>query len=286
VNADASQVTHLPLFRNLDTAALAPLFKAFKSRTLAKGEVLFRAGEISKVFQLLAAGELSLAEPGEPPIVLRPVSPIGELGALAGLPRNATATALTEVTVLELPSAELTVLLDATPALALGFYRNLIEVVADKVRRDKGRTDEIRSNLIRTQKSMKELRDIVLSAEETSLSQPLCDKLDELIEKNRRGHYRVAPTATHPAELRLEGKKVAIIELSEGFLKLSNDAGFDAGTEVSGVLSLPRHELAVSGRVERVGTDGALLKLDLLIEEYKTALSAYMTELQMLDFVV
>ena len=68
--------------------------------------------------------------------------------------------------------------------------------------------------------------------------------------------------------------------------QIQGDAGFDAGTEVSGVLSLPRHELAVSGKVERVGTDGALLKLDLLIEEYKTALSAYMTELQMLDFVV
>lgn len=284
VNADASQISHLPLFRSLDPAALRPLFDAMKPRTLAKGAVLFRAGETSRAFQLLSKGELSLAEPGEPTIVLGPVSPVGELGALAGLPRNATATALTDVTVLEVSSDDLGKVLASSPELGLAFYRNLLGVVADKVRRDKVRADEMKSNIIRTQKAMKELRETVLSAEETSLSQPLCDKLDELIEKNRRAHYRVTPTPTHPAEVRVDGSKHPVVELSEGFLKL--EGALAVGAEISGVLVLPRLELPVSGRVDRVGADGALLRLDMLIDEYKTALSAYMTELQMLDFVV
>lgn len=284
MNVDASQISHLPLFRSLDPAALRPLFDALKPRELKKGDVLFQAGETSRAFQLLAKGELSLAEPGEPTIVLGPVSPVGELGAMAGLPRNATATALSDVTVLEVASEDLTRVLASSPELGLAFYRNLIGVVADKVRRDKVRADEMKSNLIRTQKSMKELRDVVLAAEETSLSQELCDKLDELIEKNRRAHYRVSPTPSHPAEMRVGAQKHRVVELSEGFLKLEGD--LSVGSEVSGVLALPRLELPVSGKVERVGTDGSLLKLDLLIDDYKGSLSAYMTELQMLDFVV
>ncbi len=284
MNVDASQISHLPLFRSIDAAALRPLFNAMKPRDIKKGDVLFRAGETARSFQLLSKGDLSLAEPGEPTIVLGPVSPVGELGAMAGLPRNATATALTDATVLEISSEELSRVLAGTPDLGLAFYRNLVGVVADKVRRDKVRADEMKSNLIRTQKAMKELREAVLAAEETTLSQPLCDKLDELIEKNRRSHYRVSPTSSHPAEVRVGERKHRIVELSEGFLKLEGELA--VGAEVSGVLALPRLELPVSGKIDRVGSDGSLLRLDLLIEEYKTSLTAYMTELQMLDFVV
>jgi CRP-like cAMP-binding protein len=286
VNVDVAQLQHLPLFRNLAAESLRPLFEAFVLRRLAKGDVLFRAGETSRVFQVLTDGALTLHEPGEPPIELGPVSLVGELGAISGLPRNATATASSDVTVLEIPSADLTRWLTENAAVGVVFFRNLVDVVADKVRRDKVRADEMKSNLIRTQKSMKELRDIVLSAEETTLSQPLCDKLDELIEKNRRAHYRVAPTSTHPATLRLGSRTLQIVELSEGFLKIESEPTIEQGTEVSGVLAIPQQELPVSGKVERKGTDGAVLRLDLLIDEYKSVLSAYMTELQMLDFVV
>lgn len=286
MNVDVAQLQHLPLFRNLAADALRPLFASFAPRRLAKGDLLFRAGETSRLFQVLTEGELTLHEPGEPPIELGPVSLVGELGAISGLPRNATATASSDVTVLEIPSVDLTRWLSDNAAIGVVFFRNLVEVVADKVRRDKVRADEMKSNLIRTQRSMKELRDIVLAAEETTLSQPLCDKLDELIEKNRRAHYRVAPTPTHPATLRLGSRTLQIVELSEGFLKIEAEPSIEQGSEVSGVLAIPQQELPVSGRVERKGADGSLLRLDLLIDDYKSVLSAYMTELQMLDFVV
>jgi CRP/FNR family cyclic AMP-dependent transcriptional regulator len=45
-------------------------------------------------------------------------------------------------------------------------------------------------------------------------------------------------------------------------------------------------EIAVSGRVERAGADGVVLRLDLLIDSYKAQLDDYVTRLQMLDYVV
>jgi len=163
----------------------------------------------------------------------------------------------------------------------------MLDVVSDKVRRDKTRMDEMRANIIRTQKAMKELRDLVLSSEETAMSQQLCDKLDDLIEHNRRSHYRVSPTDSHPASARLTtGQAATVVELSEGFIKLRTEKKTEPGAELTLVVALPRCELPLSGRVERVGTDGVLLKLDLLIDEYASALSQYMSELRMLDFVV
>ena len=52
------------------------------------------------------------------------------------------------------------------------------------------------------------------------------------------------------------------------------------------MLVLPMREIMVSGNVIRSGADGVVIKLDLLIDEYKSALQDYVTRLQMLDYVV
>lgn len=291
VTIAASDLRHLPLFRELTDDQLKALLGALSPRKVGRGQVLFRAGETTANFQILAEGEVELVEPNEPKIVLQPVAPIGELGALTGLPRNATATALTDITVLEVKTDTLMKVFAKSSDLAFTFYKSLLEVVSEKVRRDKLRMDDMRRNIIRTQKAMKELREVVLSAEETTISQPLADKLDDLIEHNRRSHYRVTPMESHPAVVRIEQGTakpvtVSVIELSEGFLKLKPVPKLESGAEVVGVLSLPRGEIPVSGKVERAGTDGVLLRMDLLIDDYAQALSRYMAELQMLDFVV
>ena len=52
------------------------------------------------------------------------------------------------------------------------------------------------------------------------------------------------------------------------------------------MLVLSSREILVSGRVVRAGADGVVMKLDLLIDEYKSALQDYLTSLQMLDYIV
>jgi CRP/FNR family cyclic AMP-dependent transcriptional regulator len=277
------------------------LLGALTPRRVGRGKKLFTAGEMHDAFQILTEGEVEIVEPGEPKILLRPFAPIGELGALTGLPRNATATATSEVSLLEVSTEQLMSVFSRSGDLGFTFYKALLGVVSEKVKRDKLRMDEMRRNIIRTQKAMKELRELVLSAEETSLSQPLCDRLDDLIENNRRSHYRVSPLESYPATLRVHeegvhdgpsanGSAMSIVELSEGFLKLESPEKlarkYEPGREIVGVLTMPKGQIPVSGKVERLGPDGILLRLDLLIEEYDAALRGYMAELQMLDYVV
>jgi CRP/FNR family cyclic AMP-dependent transcriptional regulator len=282
-----ADLAHLPLFRPLTGEQLSELLAAFVPRKVKRGTVLFREGEVPNKFQLLADGEIELTEAREPKVTVRPIAPIGELGALTGVPRNTTATATKDSELLEVDREALMKVFSRSAELAFLFYKGLLDVVSDKVRRDKMRLDEMRDNLIRTQKAMKELRDLVLAADETPLSQPVCDKLDELIEHNRRSHYRVSPLESHPAKVRFNGgTTVPVVELSEGFLKLAATKELKAGAEATMVLALPKGEIPVSGRVERAGSDGVLLRLDMLIDEYKQAMVGYMTELQMLDFVV
>ena len=42
----------------------------------------------------------------------------------------------------------------------------------------------------------------------------------------------------------------------------------------------------MSGKVEQNDADGALIKLDLFIDQYAAVLRDYLTRVQMLDFVV
>jgi hypothetical protein len=138
---------------------------------------------------------------------------------------------------------------------------------------------------------MKRLLETVLSTEETPLSRTVCETLEDLIEHNRRIHYLVEPTSTLTSWVRLDaGPTVPVTEISDGLLRLAPPAQKDAtppvGAEWSGVLITPGAEVPVSGKVESSDAGGALIKLDLFIDQYAAVLRDYLTRVQMLDFVV
>jgi hypothetical protein len=204
---------------------------------------------------------------------------------LTGVPRNSSATAATEIEVWSIRSADLMSFFEKRADVAFPFYRNLLHVVSEKVRRDRRRMTEMRQNIVSTQKMMKKLRDIVLDAPETPISAPICDLLDGRIETNRRAHYRVSPTEAFPASLRLDDdSRVRVIDISEGYMKIDAPTGRLQGDWVA-VLELPDVELPVSGSIERAGKDGVVVKLDLMIDDYKAKLDDYVTRVQLLDFV-
>jgi hypothetical protein len=128
----------------------------------------------------------------------------------------------------------------------------------------------------------------VLETEETPLSKTVCETLEDLIEKNRRIHYLVAPPSTLTGAVRLDGgATVPVLELSDGLLRIGKPAQPQrVGADWSGVLVTPSGEVPVSGKVEGVDEGGVLIKLDMLIEAYATVLRDYLTRVQMLDFVV
>lgn len=285
---DPEALRAVPLFRDVTSDHLATLARAMEKTTHPAGHVLFRKGDTPARFLLLVRGEVTLKEGSDDRFRLRPVSTIGELGSLTGIPRNTEAVAATQIDLWSMPVGTLTAFFEKNADLALLFHRNLLGVVSDKVRRDRSRLEDMRANLIRTQKAMKHVREIVLAEKETPISKPVFEAIEEIIEHNRRAHYRVCPVPALPAKLRLDdGRTAEVVELSEGFVKLALPAKGNAkGTELAGVLTMATGEIAVSGRVERAGADGVVLRLDLLIDAYKAQLDDYVTRLQMLDYVV
>jgi CRP-like cAMP-binding protein len=273
----------------MSEARLGELVAAFQPRTHKAGTVLFKAGDVATHFELLTKGEVSLEESPTTRFDLRPVSPLGELGALTGIPRSTTATATTDIEVLTVPVGDLLGFFDAHADIGFAFYKNLLSVVSDKVRRDRRRLDEMRANIIRTQKEMKKMRETVLAAAETEISKPLFESLDQLIDNNRRANYRVSPTPGFPAQVRLDnGHMARVLEVSEGYLKVEGKTA-DLTADPSywaGVLVMPTSEILVSGTVLREDNGGVVVKLDTLVDEFKAKLDDYSVRLQLLDFVV
>ena len=279
----------LPLFQGIPEARLEQLVGAFRAVSHKAGTKLFEAGDTATHFELLTKGEVCLEESVTTKFDLKPFAPLGELGALTGIPRSTTATASTDIEVLTVPVGDLLGFFDANADIGLAFYKNLLGVVSDKVRRDRRRLGEMRVNLIRTQKTMKQMRETVLAAPETEISKSLFESLDQLIDNNRRANYRVSPTAGFPAQVRLENGHLArVLEVSEGYLKVEGKTG-DLTADPSywaGVLVMPSTEILVSGTIVREGEGGVVVKLDTLVDEFKTKLDDYAVRLQLLDFVV
>lgn len=283
-----NDLRNIPLFSDISDTHLSELSATLSRKSHPKGHVLFREGDVPSELLLLVKGDVSLAEGTTQRFLLHPIAPIGELGSVMGIPRSSTAVAETAIEVLSIEVGKLRKFFDRHAEIAAPFYKNLLGAVSEKVLRDRRRLEEVRSNVIRTQKGMKKLRDVVLEAAETPISKPVCEGLDELIEQNRRAHYRVAPVPALPAHVRLDDKsKVKIVDMSDSFLKLegAKDKVAPKGDLVA-VLVLPTREILVSGKVQRAGKDGIVVKLDVLIDEYHAALEDYVTRLQMLDYVV
>lgn len=280
-----SDLRTIPLFSRMSDAQLDELGAIFERKALADGEVLFEAGAPASQFQILVSGALSLREDGVERFRLAPLAPIGELGALTGVAHNVQAVAAGPSEVSRVAVDKLLAFFEKNGAIAFPFYHALLEIVSDKVRRDEHHMEEMRGNLIRTQKMMKQLRELVLESAETELSEPVAKALDDLIEHNRRGHYMVEPARALSCKVRLDdGKTVDVKEISEDHICISASLG-KKGSSWSGVLVLPARELPISGTIDKEG-DRTVVALDLLVDEYKLALADYLTRVQMLDFVV
>jgi len=288
-----SDLHAIPLFHGLTEDHLAELVGAFEKLTLEAGHILFEAGTEPKHLLLLVRGEVALRDPAgavgdEPRFRLSPLAPIGELGAVTGMRRSTTAETTQPSEVWRIGVAELTQFFEKHGDVAFPFYHNLLGIVTDKVRRDTRRLDEMRANLIRTQKAMKKLLETVLESEETPLSKTVCETLEDLIEHNRRVHYLVEPARSLASSVRLDGGGIAeVLELSATLLRITRPASLPAvGTHWSGVLVTPAGEVPVSGTVDTADATAVLIKLDLFIEQYASVVRDYLTRVQMLDFVV
>ncbi len=281
------ELRKLPLFANITDEHIKELLSAFEAQTLSVGDVLFEEGSAPERFILLIEGEVSLCSGAEERFLLKPLAPIGELGTVTTIPRRLTAVAKTECQILSLSKSGLMAFFEQHGDVAFPFHHNLLNVVGDKVRRDEQRLDDMRSNLISTQKAMKAMRQALLDADDTPLNSQLYEQLDTLIEQNRRGHYMVEPTPAFEVFVKLDdGVRLPVAALSNEVLRVRDADSISGNENWSGVLVFPDGELPVSGAVSASVGGTVTIDLDPLIEEYETSLEDQLTRLQMLDVVV
>jgi len=277
-----TELRTIPLFQGFGDDELAQIGKRFDRVDGA----LFDVGEPATKLYVLTQGEVVLDRPGDDVFRLRPPALIGELGALTGLPRSTRATASAGAVVWGLEAKSLQAFLGDHQELGVRFLVNLLGVVADKVHRDQGRLADMRGNLMRTQKELKRLRELVLESAETPLSAPVHDTLDKLITHNRRVNYRVEPPPVLAAHLRLDNGTVPIADVSRTHLTVVLPGDPPAtGSWISGVANLAGTEIPISGRVHRASGKKVTIELDLMIDEFVAALEGYLTRAQLLDIL-
>ncbi len=277
----------VPLFHGIDESGLRGLGEVFERFSAPAGHVLFSAGETADQLYLLVDGRVALHEEGEKTIDLQPVSLIGELGAMVGLIRRVTAVAQAPSVFLRASGAALRGFFERNAQVAVQFYQNLLGMAADKIRRDERRIDDMRRNLIKTQKSLKAMRDLILESPSTALSGPLHEIVEGIIAQNRRANYIVEPPAALPVNVRLPSGQVHTVEqMSRQFIVVPAAAATTEEGDWRGVLMLPSAQIPIAGGLERASPDKTRINLDLLIDEYSQLLEEYLTQAQLLDIVL
>lgn len=281
----ATDLRTIPLFHNFTDAELVELGALFSRVETTPDTPLFELNEPADTLYVMTAGEVILDRPGDDVFKLSPPALIGELGALTNLPRSTRANVSPGSTIWSLSASRLQQFFAGNQEMGVRFLANLLSTVADKVHRDQRRMGDMRANLMRTQKELKRMRELVLETEETPLSAPVHDALEKLITHNRRVNYRVEPPSALAATIRLDDGVSKVVDISRTHVSAERERPLPVGTWMSGVLTLAGTDLAISGRVVRSGQARMTIELDLLIDESVTALEGYLTRVQLLDIL-
>jgi len=145
LTVDDDVVRQAPLFAALDDEAAAALKATMARREVARGEVLFTEGDPGDRLYIIVEGKIKLGRAsgdGRENLlaILGPGEMFGELSLFDPGPRNATATAVADTTLLGVGSDDLGTWLNGRPDVA----RQLLRSLARRLRR----TNEALADLV------------------------------------------------------------------------------------------------------------------------------------------
>lgn len=281
-------LSQLPLFSGFSDEEIQSFVDMSERKTVPKGEVLFEAGSQPQAVYLLVRGSVTVTNAEEEVLLATSPSFIGELSAMTGEDRNLSAAAAEESEVLAASIDALWSFLQKNPSFALRFQRNLLELSARKIGRDRARLKQMKENIVNTQHAMKAMREALLEGEDNPLHALLFEQLDALIEHNRRIHYLVQPSRLVRTEIRLDGGTThRVMALSNEWVFFEEPpSNLVLNSEIRAVLLLEGQELLISGTVDRVDENEAGIFLDALVEVYEESFNRHLTKAQLLDVVL
>jgi MFS family permease len=127
----------LDAFAPLDTLAIERLARALEPMSASAGTVLIRRGAVGDRFYIVEMGSVMVVTDGQSSRTLGPGDSFGEIALLLDIPRTATVTAVTDVTLLALGREPFLAALDALEGArdaAIGSRRHTRDSIDDAVR--------------------------------------------------------------------------------------------------------------------------------------------------------
>jgi L-tyrosine C(3)-methyltransferase len=121
----------VPLFRAFSTAELAAVTRAGRDVRVEAGQTLCRQGDPGEEFFLILEGEIEIERDGAQVARLGPGDFFGELAPLTNRPRTATASAMTETTLLVLDRRGLRRVVETVPGIAGKLLAELADRFSD-----------------------------------------------------------------------------------------------------------------------------------------------------------
>jgi CRP/FNR family transcriptional regulator, cyclic AMP receptor protein len=207
-----------PLFTALDEEAAAALRRSMTEVQLGRGQVVFREGDPGDRLYVVSEGKIKLGRSSSDGrenllAVLGPGEMFGELSLFDPGPRTATATAVTDATVLALSHPDLRPWLTGRPEVALSLLRQ----VARRLRR----TNEVLGDLVfsdvpgRVAKALLDLskRFGIPSDEGVHVSHDLTqEELAQLVGASRETVNKALADFASRGWLRLEARAVVLLD--------------------------------------------------------------------------
>ena len=128
------KLVQIPIFGGLTVAEAAEFFEVAQELSVAKGATLFREGDDGDALLVILEGEVAVTRKGIELARLSRHNVLGEMSLMGeGEVRSATATALSDIKVLNVPSKRVQKMLKADHVAALKVVVNLAQVMSKRL---------------------------------------------------------------------------------------------------------------------------------------------------------
>jgi len=128
------KLVQIPIFGGLTVGEASEFFEVAQETSVAKGATLFREEDAGDALLVILEGEVAVTRKGVELARLTKHNVLGEMSLMGeGEVRSATATALTDVKVLNVPSKRVQKMLKADHVAALKVVANLAQVMSKRL---------------------------------------------------------------------------------------------------------------------------------------------------------